>query len=113
MSHFLTIPINENGIIVDENIDVEIQIAAVAPFKFTDVFIYSHGWWNTATKAVSEYNIFSIGFSKTLQTVVSANPAQFPRITASFSALAMGLHWPSMISEDQDSVSNFLGATSF
>ena len=113
MSHFLTIPINENGIIVDENINLEIQIAAVAPFKFTDVFIYSHGWWNTATRAVSEYNIFSIGFSKSLQNAIATAPGQFPRITAGFSALAIGLHWPSMISEDQDSVSNFIEATSF
>jgi len=113
MSHFLTVPINANGIIVDENIDVEIKIAAVAPFRFTDVFLYSHGWWNTASNAASEYNIFSIGFAKTLQTLIASSPSEFPRFTSGISALALGLHWPSMISEDQDSVSNFLEATSF
>jgi hypothetical protein len=113
MSHFLTVPINENGIIVDDNIDLEIETAAVPPFRFTDVFIYSHGWWNTATRAVSEYNVFSIGFSKALQVLIAANPADVPKITAGFSALAMGLHWPTMLSEDQNSVANFLEATSF
>jgi hypothetical protein len=113
MSHFLTVPINENGIIVDENIDVEIQTAAIPPFKFTDVFIYSHGWWNTATQAVAEYNVFSIGFSKVFQTFVAVSPSPLRRINAAFSALAMGLHWPSMISENQNSVANFLEATSF
>ncbi|HEY4329924.1 MAG TPA: hypothetical protein VGN88_09320 [Phycisphaerae bacterium] len=117
MSHFLTIPVNENGIITDQNINVEIGIAALPPFKFTDVFIYSHGWWNTASSAASEYNIFSIGFSKTLQELLVAAPADFSEFPdATFSALAAGIHWPSMISENEDANSsnfNFLQATSF
>lgn len=113
MSHFLTIPINENGIIIDENIDTELQTAAAAPFAFTDVFIYSHGWWNTASSAVSEYNIFSLGFAKTFQGLVASNPASCPKLSGPFSPLALGIHWPSMLSEEQNSVANFLEATSF
>ena len=114
MSHFLTVPINENGIITDPQIDTEIQIAAIPPFKFTDVFIYSHGWWNTETDAVCEYNIFSIGFSKTLQELAASGQANCPRFcTAGFNALALGVHWPSMLSENQNSITNFLEATSF
>jgi len=113
MTHFLTIPINEDGIIFDPNIDGEIKAAAVPPFQFTDVFIYSHGWWNTASSAASEYNVFSIGFSKSLLPLIASAPTQVPRVTPAFSALSMGIHWPSMISENQDSVSNFFEATSF
>jgi hypothetical protein len=113
MSHFLTVPINENGIIIDQNITAELQMAAAAPFAFTDVFIYSHGWWNTASSAVAEYNVFSLGFARTFQGMVAADPKTCPRLCGPFSPLALGIHWPSMLSEDQDSVENFLEATSF
>jgi hypothetical protein len=113
MSHFLTIPINENGIILDQRFKDELQTAATDPFAFTDVFLYSHGWWNTASSASAEYNIFSLGFAKALQGLVCASPAQWPKIGAAFSPLALAIHWPSMLSENQDSVVNFLEATSF
>jgi hypothetical protein len=113
MSHFLTIPINENGIILDQRFKEELQTAATDPFGFTDVFLYSHGWWNTASSASAEYNIFSLGFAKALQGLVCSSPAQWPKIGAAFSPLALAIHWPSMLSENQDSVANFLEATSF
>jgi hypothetical protein len=113
MSHFLTIPINENGIILDERFKDELQAAATDPFAFTDVFLYSHGWWNTASSASAEYNIFSLGFAKALQGLVCSSPAQWPKIGAAFQPLALAIHWPSMLSESQDSVVNFLEATSF
>lgn len=113
MSHFLTVPINTNGIITDAHIDTEIASAVAPPFSFTDVFIYSHGWWTTASTAMGDYNDFSVGFAKTLQNVMAMNPSPLKRIGANFSALSIGLHWPSTISEDQDSVANFAEATSF
>lgn len=113
MSHFLTVPINENGIILDQRFKDELQTAATDPFGFTDVFLYSHGWWNTSTSASAEYNVFSLGFAKALQGLVCASPAQWPKIGAAFSPLALAIHWPSMLSENQDSVVNFLEATSF
>jgi Protein of unknown function (DUF726) len=113
MNHFLTIPINENGIILDQRFKDELQTAAAAPFAFTDVFLYSHGWWNTASSASAEYNVFSLGFAKALQGLICASPAQWPKIGAAFSPLALAIHWPSMMSEDQESVANFLEATSF
>jgi hypothetical protein len=113
MSHFLTIPINENGIILDERFKEELQTAATDPFAFTDIFLYSHGWWNTASSASAEYNIFSLGFAKALQGLVCSSPAQWPKIGAAFQPLALAIHWPSMLSQDQDSVANFLEATSF
>jgi hypothetical protein len=113
MSHFLTIPINENGIILDERFRDELQTAATDPFAFTDVFLYSHGWWNTASSASAEYNIFSLGFAKALQGLVCSSPTQWPKIGAAFQPLALAIHWPSRLSENQDSVVNFLEATSF
>lgn len=113
MSHFLTVPINENGIILDERFKEELQTAASDPFAFTDVFLYSHGWWNTASSASAEYNVFSLGFARALQGMVCSSPAQWPKIGAAFQPLALAIHWPSMLSEDQSSVANFLEATSF
>ncbi|MBV8804409.1 MAG: DUF726 domain-containing protein [Sinobacteraceae bacterium] len=113
MSHFLTVPINENGIILDERFKEELQTAATDPFAFTDVFLYSHGWWNTASSASAQYNIFSLGFAKALQGLVCSSPAQWPKIGAAFQPLELAIHWPSMLSKDQESVVNFLEATSF
>ncbi len=76
MSHFLTIPINENGISLDERFREELQTAATDPFAFTDVFLCSHGWWNTASSASAEYNIFSLGFAKALQGLVLGSALQ-------------------------------------
>ena len=113
MAHFLTIPINANGIITDVHIDKEIQHAAVAPFAFTDVFLYSHGWWTNATASMADYNDFSIGFARTLESLIRQNPNPLPQIKPGFSALSIGMHWPSMLSEDDYSVVNFAEASSF
>jgi len=113
MTHFLTVPVNENGIIVDANIAAEVSTAATTPFAFTDVFLYSHGWWNCASSAASEYNAFSIGFAKTVG-LLAGEAGCLPKWSgSSYSPLVLAVHWPSMISEDQDSVANFLEATSF
>ncbi len=48
MSHFLTIPINEHGIILEQRFKAELRSAATDPFGFTEVFLHSHGWWSTA-----------------------------------------------------------------
>jgi len=113
MAHFLTVPINENGIITDGHIDDEIKYAAVSPFAFTDVFFYSHGWWTTAVASMADYNDFSIGFARTLHNLIQQSPGSVPKILPGFSALSIGLHWPSMLSEDSRSVVNFVEAASF
>ena len=113
MAHFLTVPINENGIITDGHIDDEIKFAAVSPFAFTDVFFYSHGWWTTAVASMADYNNFSIGFARTLHNLLLHSPGAVPKILPGYSALSMGLHWPSMLSEDSHSIVNFVEAASF
>ncbi len=110
MDHFLTIPINENGLITDPRMDAELQDAAALPFSFTDVFIYSHGWWSTAEDAAGEYNAFSLGVAASVAGAAAAGGGSAANLPA---ALAMGIHWPSMLSEDQNSVANFFEAASF
>jgi hypothetical protein len=113
MAHFLTVPINENGIITDGHIDDEIKYAAVAPFAFTDVFFYSHGWWTTAVASMADYNDFSIGFARTIHNLIKQSPGSVPKINSGFSALSIGLHWPSTLSEDSRLVVSFVEAASF
>jgi hypothetical protein len=113
ISFFLSVPTNENGVIVDPNIDTELRIAANEPFAFTDVFIYSHGWWNTASSAASEYNIFTIGCARMFQVLATDDSHRCRMLRGAFSPLVIGIYWPSMISENQNSVSNFLEATTF
>ncbi len=113
VSHFISVPINENGMILDPNIGTEVLIASKQPFAFTDVFIYSHGWWNTASSAASEYNIFSIGCARTFHVLSTRDPKRCRMLCGAFAPLAIAIHWPSMISESQSSVANFLEATSF
>ncbi|MHB8483470.1 MAG: alpha/beta hydrolase [Nitrospiria bacterium] len=111
MDHFVTIPINENGIFTSPNVDDIIREAMELPFAFTDVFIYSHGWWTNAARAMTDYNTFSVGFARIIKTLVQLHPTPVPHLpSSSFSA---GIHWPSMLSEDTDSMENYLEAMSF
>jgi len=111
MSHFLTVPINENGVIVDDHINSTLSQAMQPPFDFTDVFLYSHGWWTTATRAMDDYNRFSIEFARLARTLALNAPPTLPRLPPS--SLGIGVHWPSMLSEDDNSIANFGEALSF
>ena len=112
MSHYLTIPINENGIIFDSNMAVVVQEAiAVQPFGFDDVYIYSHGWSTDASRALDEYNLFSVELAKQILLLRSGNAAIFanpPR-----DSLGVGIHWPSEITEDPNSILNALQLFTF
>src|ERR1700681_2666854 len=107
MPHVITIPINENGIIFDTDMDSVVQEAiAVDPFGFEDVYVYSHGWSTDANRALDEYNKFSVELAKQLLLIGSVKPpifAQPPR-----DSLGVGIHWPSEITEDANSPLNVL-----
>ncbi len=113
MSHFLTIPINEHGIILEQRFKAELRSAATDPFGFTEVFLHSHGWWSTAPGASAEYNIFSLGLAKALQGMVCASPTQWPKIGAAFAPLALPLNGPSRLCENPDSVTGLPEASAF
>lgn len=110
MSNFVTAPINENGIILDGDIGDILKDAMSPPFRFTDVFLYSHGWWTDATGAAVDYNRFSMGFTKQL-LLIGATPPALPHLPAS--SFATAVHWPSMLSENQISIENYAEALSF
>lgn len=112
MSHFLTIPINENGIIFDTDMDSVVQEAiAVQPFGFDDVYVYSHGWSTDANRALDEYNRFSVDFTKRLLQLGPAVPPIFKQPPRD--SLSVGIHWPSEITEDSTSPLNALQLFTF
>ena len=44
MAHYITVPVNANGVIFDVSMnDVVTEAMAVSPFGFRDVYVYSHG----------------------------------------------------------------------
>ena len=45
MPHYITVPLNENGVITDDHIQDELKAACAQRFGIADVFLYSHGWW--------------------------------------------------------------------
>lgn len=112
MSHYITIPINENGIIFDTDMNSVVQEAIdINPFGFRDVYIYSHGWSTDADRALDEYNRFSVDLAKRILQLrpivppVFANPPQ--------ESLGVGIHWPSEITEDPNSPLNALQLFTF
>jgi hypothetical protein len=113
VSHFLNIPINENGVITDLNLDVDVALTAAPPFAFTDIFIYSHGWWTSDDAASANYNTFSLGVAKNLQLLAGAVPSTLSHIKAGYSALAAACYWPSVLSEDPSSPLNLAEAASY
>jgi hypothetical protein len=104
MSHHFTVPTNENGMILDQHIDTDVQTAMGAPFRFRHVFLFSHGWWTNAIRALETYNRFTIEFSRFIHSI--------PPL-ADLATLSVGVHWPSTLTEDEVSVTNYFQALSF
>jgi len=109
MSHFFVVATNENGIITDEYLASDLKRALAQPFDFSDVFIYSHGWWNSPNRATQDYNRFTIEFAQAMRLLAAAAPAsKLPK-----ASLGIGLYWPSMLSADPAAFSNNFQAASF
>src|ERR1700681_4378616 len=112
MPHVITIPINENGIIFDTDMDSVVQEAiAVDPFGFEDVYVYSHGWSTDANRALDEYNRFSVDLARQLLILGASRPDIFSKPPRD--ALGVGIHWPSDITEDPGSPLNVLQLFTF
>lgn len=109
MSHFFVVATNENGIITDEYLATDLELAFRKPFDFSDVFIYSHGWWNSPNRATQDYNRFTIEFAQGIYELAAAAPAgKLPK-----ASLGIGIYWPSMLSADPGAFFNNFQATSF
>ena len=114
MSLFLMVPINENGIIIDQDISsIMIQAMAESPFDFDDVYIYSHGWSTDANWAMNNYNRFVTEISKLITGLAQAKPPPFKGSPPAPSTFGVGIHWPSEISEDESNWENFLQQLTF
>jgi hypothetical protein len=112
MSHYITVPVNENGIVFDPNMNNVVQEAiAVDPFGFQDVFLYSHGWSTDAYQALDMYNRFSVEFAKQILLLESGGPSVFANPPGD--SLGVGIHWPSEITEDPGSIFNALQLFTF
>jgi hypothetical protein len=112
MSHHITIPINENGVIFDTDMDSVVREAiAVDPFGFEDVYVYSHGWSTDANRALDEYNRFSVDLAKQLLILGASRPDIFSKPPRG--SLGVGIHWPSEITEDPGSPLNVLQLFTF
>jgi hypothetical protein len=94
-SHYLMVPISGQGVLVDPGMKPALQKAMVPPLGYSDVFVYSHGWWTRAEGAMIDYNQFIMGFAPIVAEVSDK--------VASQAALGIGLHWPAMVSEDANS----------
>lgn len=102
MSQYVTIPINENGVVYDVDMNsVIVEAMAPKPFNYPDVYVYSHGWCNDAVRALNEYNRFSVDFSKYARELDDLKPDLFSNKPQD--SLAIGIHWPSEITENPDS----------
>jgi hypothetical protein len=96
MAHYITVPINANGVIdPDEQIEDIITKTMSIPFGTTDVFVYSHGWWTTADAALKQYNVATTDFIEILRTRTNVHQGANP-----FVPFLIGIHWPSMLDDD-------------
>lgn len=108
MSHYITIPIDPNGVIdPDEQIDEIINTTMSDDFGTTDVFVYSHGWWTTSDSALKQYNIATTDFISLLRRKadILGQPALVPFL--------IGIHWPSTWVDDPKALENNFEAASF
>lgn len=96
-SHYLMVPVSAQGVIVDPGTKDILQAAMADPFAHTDVFLYSHGWWTRAESAMVDYNRFIMGFGA-VGIALDAAAGGVAR-----AVLGIGVHWPSMVSEDSNS----------
>jgi hypothetical protein len=87
------------------------QAIAIDPFGFQDAFLYCHGWSNDADRALDEYNSFSTGLAREL--ILAQRGQTNPFAAPPRDALAVGIHWPSEITENPKSILNDLQLLTF
>lgn len=112
MAHYITVPVNANGVIFDTAMnDVVAEAMAVSPFGFRDVYVYSHGWSTDSDNALDLYNKFSIDLARLILISRNVNPHLFNAPPQD--DLGIGIHWPSEITEDPSSPLNDLQLVTF
>lgn len=112
MSNYINIPISSDGVIVDDHIDELVNTAMSADFAFSDIYLYSHGWSLDATRMMDWYNRFSIEYNKNVIDLVAADKTCFVS-PPSPQTLGIGIHWPSMISENENDMARYAQQLTF
>ena len=108
MSHYITVPIDANGVIdPDEQIQAIVAQAMSTSFGTTDVFIYCHGWWTTADGALKSYNVATTGL------IYLSRSKGYPKAEPPMLPLLVGIHWPSMADDDPTGVTNLTEPLTF
>ncbi|HXX40580.1 MAG TPA: hypothetical protein VEP50_20900 [bacterium] len=110
MSTFLLLPVNEQGTFQDRVIASVLEDTTARPAQFSHLFLFSHGWWTNANAAMIDYDRFIAGFTRCMLADPFAKPLADPVIGNYF---ATGVHWPSVLTEDDVSVLNYAQALSF
>jgi hypothetical protein len=108
MDRFINIPIDATGVIGDQQVVEAVRDAMNQPYQFTDVFIYSHGWWTNANDSMAEYSKAIIEFGKADATLPDGAVTKPP-----LRSLGIGVHWPSTLSEDAESLPQLFQPFSF
>jgi hypothetical protein len=99
------IPVSGQGTVIDPDVQVYLPSLLRPPFAFQNTFLFSHGWWTTAQAAMIDYSRFSSGLVgealnlARLQQMAMLLPNPPPATMGN--ALEIGIHWPSMVSEDR------------
>lgn len=107
----LTVPSDSNGMLIDQTlVSVVREAIATTPFGFKDVYLYSHGWSTDADRAAIDYDVFSVGLAR---RVLLEQEARGALAGAPRAALELGVHWPSVITEDPTSALNALQLFTF
>src|SRR5579885_342942 len=96
MPAFMMVPINANGVVIDQNIATNATNAMSAVLNYNDIYVYSHGWSTDANGAMTLYNRFSIEYMAWLATNMQGHPAH--------GSLSVGIHWPSELTEEGGNV---------
>jgi hypothetical protein len=108
VDRFISIPIDATGLIPDQQIVNAVRDAMIEPYAFTDIFIYSHGWWTNGNASMAEYSKALIEFGKTVYYLPPGSLAQPP-----LRSFGIGVHWPSTLSEDAQSLPQLFQPLSF
>jgi hypothetical protein len=108
MDRFINIPIDATGLIQDQQIAQAVGDAMNQPYRFTDVFIYSHGWWTNANDAMGQYSKSLIEFGKA-DALLPAGVVTKPPLRS----FGIGIHWPSTLSEDAKALPQLFQPLSF
>jgi len=79
--------IDDNGAIINQG-----DLGGIETEPFTDVFVFSHGWWTSADRAATEYGTFVRGCDVCLNALRATLP-----IPRDDQLLPIGIVWPSMV----------------